>query len=280
MDTFLADPAENLDFQAALQAENAQLEADDLNEQLIAQQAGLQPPPIVLFKVEDGLEKWNNRRRKAHRDQFPLSDHLFILMTIVQADLTEQRRERLTAHLTLRRTALRNHTFDLVRSSFLELFCAPRSSLETPSFRPTNQQNTFYAQDYGDLDAVQETGQLKKRRDMKASCKDQETFCWAHYEGSDAWVVRRFKGGRRLVKGSRTSKDKFARSRKNHVCVPALRFSEKEKKNEKQAQETIREDNITLPCGLVNRKRTIQNQVQCQPRNERVLLYRKRGKPS
>ena len=71
MDTFLADPAENLDFQAALQAENAQLEADDLNEQLIAQQAGLQPPPIVLFKVEDGLEKMEQSEKEGASRPIP-----------------------------------------------------------------------------------------------------------------------------------------------------------------------------------------------------------------
>ena len=102
MDTFLADPAENLDFQAALQAENAQIQVDGLNRQLLAQQAGLQPLPTGLFNVEEGRERWNNQRRRTHRDQFPLSDHLFSLMTIVQADLTEQQRERLTAHLALR----------------------------------------------------------------------------------------------------------------------------------------------------------------------------------
>ena len=60
MDTFLADPAENVDFQAGLQAENAQLQADGLNAQQQALLAGLQPPPIVLFTVQDALEIWKN----------------------------------------------------------------------------------------------------------------------------------------------------------------------------------------------------------------------------
>ena len=65
MGTFLADPAEDFDFQAGLQAENAQIQADALNQQLLAQQAGLQPPPILLFDVREGPERWNNQRRRS-----------------------------------------------------------------------------------------------------------------------------------------------------------------------------------------------------------------------
>ena len=58
----------------------------------------------------------------AHRDNFPLSDHLFSLMTIAQADLAEQQRERLTSHFAIRGIPLQNYTFDLIRTAFLELF--------------------------------------------------------------------------------------------------------------------------------------------------------------
>ena len=73
MDTFHPDPPENPDFQQALQAESAGLQADGLAAQQQAVQAGYQPQPIVLFTVEEGLERWNNRRRVVHRDNFPLS---------------------------------------------------------------------------------------------------------------------------------------------------------------------------------------------------------------
>ena len=55
MGTFLADPAENAYVQEALLAENAQLQADGLNAQLQAQQAGLPLPPIVLFAVPEAF---------------------------------------------------------------------------------------------------------------------------------------------------------------------------------------------------------------------------------
>ena len=127
MDTFQQDPTENADVLAALNAENAQLQADGIAAQQQAALIGAMLAPIVLVTLEEDLDRWNNQRRRAHRNQVPLSDHLFSLTTIVQADLTEQRREILTAHLTIRGIALRNYTFDLIRATFLELFCAPRS---------------------------------------------------------------------------------------------------------------------------------------------------------
>jgi hypothetical protein len=146
MDTVHPDPPENQYFQQALQADNAGLQADGLVAQQKALQQGFQPQPIVLLTPEEGLATWTNRRRVVHRDNFPLSDHLFTLMTTVQADLTEPQRERLTSHLAIRCIPLQNYTFDLIRTAFLELFCAPRSSLDNPSFRPSNQQKTFLVQ--------------------------------------------------------------------------------------------------------------------------------------
>ena len=58
--TFQGDPAEHLDFLAALQAETAQLQADGLAQQHQAAMAGLQPAPIGRCTVEEGLERWDN----------------------------------------------------------------------------------------------------------------------------------------------------------------------------------------------------------------------------
>ena len=102
--------------------------------------------------MEEGLERWNNQKRRAHRAQFPLSDHLCTLMTLAQVDLTEQERARLTSYLDIRGIPLQSYTLNLNITAFLELFCAPQWSLETPSVRPPNQQRTFLVQDYGELD--------------------------------------------------------------------------------------------------------------------------------
>ena len=83
MATFQADPPENQEFQLALQAGNAQLQADGFAMQQQVVMAGVQLVPIILFTVEEGLEIWNNNQRRVHRDRFPLGDHLFSLTTIV-----------------------------------------------------------------------------------------------------------------------------------------------------------------------------------------------------
>ena len=114
--------------------------------------AGAQLAQIILFIVEEVLERWNNQKRRAHRELFPLNDHLFTLMTIVQAGLTEQQRERLTSHLAIRGIPMQNYTFDILRTAVVEIFCAPRSPLDNPSFRPSNQQRTFLVRDYGELE--------------------------------------------------------------------------------------------------------------------------------
>ena len=52
MDTFQADPPENQEFQVALQAETAQLQADGLVMQQPPGQASVQPVPLVLFTMQ------------------------------------------------------------------------------------------------------------------------------------------------------------------------------------------------------------------------------------
>ena len=95
------------------------MQADGLAMQQHAVQAGIQLAPIVLFTMEEVCEPWNNQKRRAHRGQFPLSDHLITLMTNVQVDLTEQHREILTSYFAIRGIPLQNYTFDLIRAARL-----------------------------------------------------------------------------------------------------------------------------------------------------------------
>ena len=135
-----------------------------------------------------------------HRGNFPLSDHLFTLMTIVQADLTEQQREMLTSHLAIRIIPLQNYTFDLIRTTFLELVCAPRSSLDNPSFRPSNQQKTFLVQDSGELDGNTGYWATDEETGQEGFVQEFDDICWVHYEISDAWIARQLKGWKNINK--------------------------------------------------------------------------------
>ena len=79
-------------FRLLLKEVYAHFQADGLAMQQQAAMAGVQPAPIILFTVEEGLERCNNAQRRNHRERFLVSYHLFSLMTIVQAVLTEQQR--------------------------------------------------------------------------------------------------------------------------------------------------------------------------------------------
>ena len=96
---FQPDTAEHRDFLEALVVQNDQLRHDAAAQpQLAAQMATAPPPAVVLFGQEEALDRWQARKRSVHRGRFPISDRLVIFMTIVQADLIEQRRERWTSH--------------------------------------------------------------------------------------------------------------------------------------------------------------------------------------
>ena len=89
----------------------------------------------VPIEAQDAWPEWLDRRRRRHAEGFPINDNLFALMFTVQADLSEQQRERLTSHMTLRNITVQQYTFDGVREAFIELFCAPKSSIENPKYK-------------------------------------------------------------------------------------------------------------------------------------------------
>ena len=88
--------------------------------------------------VNQAFVEWLTRRRDAHTQSFPINDNIFALMVTVQADLSEQQRENMSAHMTMRGVQLQDYSFEKVRECMIELFCAPRSALENPSFRVNN----------------------------------------------------------------------------------------------------------------------------------------------
>jgi hypothetical protein len=119
MDLFEPVDAENGEFRETLAERNRELRRNG-------------QPAIAL---DDGLAFWNMRMKEQHQERFPISDNFTAQLFIVLADLNEQQRERLTSTLALRNLKLQNYTWLEVRNSFMELFCAPRSSLENPNIR-------------------------------------------------------------------------------------------------------------------------------------------------
>ena len=100
------------------------------------------------------FEEWHDREKQRHLRSFPTNDNLFALMVTVQADLSEQQREKLSAHMTMRGVRLQDYTFEQTRECMVELFCVPRSALENPSYRVNSQGRSFAVLDYGELEGT------------------------------------------------------------------------------------------------------------------------------
>ena len=73
-------------------------------------------------------------------------------MSIVASDLSEAQRERLTSSLSLQGVNVTASTFEAVRTVYVELFCTPRSSMDSPSLRVKKYggrtSRTFIVEDF------------------------------------------------------------------------------------------------------------------------------------
>ena len=97
-------------------------------------------------------DNWYATHLAAHERLFPFGDNLATLMFTVGSDVNEAQRERLTSSLSLRNITVTAYTLDTVSPVFVELFCAPKSSMGNPSLRVSgsgsNTSRRFIADNY------------------------------------------------------------------------------------------------------------------------------------
>ena len=91
----------------------------------------------------ENREEWNTAQVNNNESLYSFSDDLTALMFIVASDLSEAQRERFTSFLSLRRMDIPAYTFETARTVFVELFCAPKSSMENPSLRVSGHVNSM-----------------------------------------------------------------------------------------------------------------------------------------
>ena len=123
-------------------------------------------------------------------------------MSIVQANLAEQQRERLHLHMSLRNIALEQYTVGAIIATFLELLCAPRSALANPSLSPASPKRTFHVQAYGEVGGWPGDGAMDEDYGQAGFLHEYEDIFWAFDETADVWAARHFKG-RRITTGSK-----------------------------------------------------------------------------
>ena len=97
-------------------------------------------------------DNWYATHVTTHGSLFPFIDNVATLMFIVASDLDEAQRERLTSSLSLRNMTVTAYTLDSVQAVFVELFCSPKISIESPSLRVSgygsSSSKTFIVEDY------------------------------------------------------------------------------------------------------------------------------------
>ena len=170
-----------------------------------AQQAnGAGQPPM---SVEEFLIGYNDMRRTVHQNGFPLSDNLFALIFTVLADLTEQQRERMQSATSLQGQRVQDYTFAGVLEVFIELFCAPRSSLENPNLRGFSGGRSFCVIDQGEMDGSTGYWVEDDGNGEVGFLMEFEDTCWVFDETSYVWMARKF-AGRRFRKGQPKGKGK------------------------------------------------------------------------
>ena len=160
-----------------------------------------------LIDPDEALERYNRNNRENHRQLFPLSDNLYALIFIVLADLSENQRERLTSTLTLRGYDVQTYSFEIVRDLFMELFCAPKSSLDNPNLRTSGGNRAFCVLEQGEL--CDEYGYWAEDEDTGevGFLKEMEDVFWVYQDDEWAWAASYFQG-RKVRKGAPKGKGK------------------------------------------------------------------------
>ena len=172
----------------------------DANARTIArhqQAAGTRVPPPVLLNEEDPtvLRQYITGMQDRQRDAFPFGDNLIAQFFIIQSELSDQQRERLTSAMSLRNISLKNYSYEMLKTHYHELFITTRTSIQDPSIRPQrgNRSNTFFILDQGEHEG-EESFWVEDEDGLEGfmSNNDEETF-WVLKE-NDAFIARKVSG--------------------------------------------------------------------------------------
>ena len=85
--------------------------------------------------LEDLHGRFTASRNREHMRLFPIGDNLLAQLFLVQADLSENQRERLISSMTLTGTRIDTYQDEAVKAQVFELFCATRTGLADPRLR-------------------------------------------------------------------------------------------------------------------------------------------------
>ena len=130
------------------------------------------------------------------------------LVMVVQADLTEQQRERMTSTAVTQGVHVENYTHQGIRQAFTKFFCAPKNSREIRSLRGGRTQGrSFCILGDGGMDGAYGYWAEDDDSGEQGFPPEVEDVFWALGEETYAWVARKF-GHRKLRRGRPKGKGK------------------------------------------------------------------------
>eukprot|EP00971_Amphidinium_carterae_P118058 2338961-Amphidinium_carterae.1 len=107
---------------------------------------------LDVADIQEAVRYRSEELRAFHMLRYPTSHNLQALMLIILADLEQNQREALTQTLFQRKLSLMDATSDQITDIISILSCAPRSSLDNPSYSHAqkNAPRTFLVLQQGD----------------------------------------------------------------------------------------------------------------------------------
>ena len=185
--------AQSPSFRQSVQDANARTIARD------QQAAGVRAPPPALLNEDDPvvLRQYIQGMQDRQRDAFPFEDNLIAQFFIIQSELSDQQRERLTSAMSLRNISLENYSYEMLKTHYHELFITTRTSIQDLSIRPQggNRSNTFFIIEQGEYEG-EEGFWVEDEEGLEGfmSNNDEETF-WVLKE-NDAFIARKVSEGK------------------------------------------------------------------------------------
>ena len=161
----------------AAQSPSFRQSVQDANNRTIArhqQATGTRAPPPVLLNEDDPtvLRQYIAGMQDTQRDAFPFTDNLIAQFFVIQSELSDQQRERLTSAMSLRNISLENYSYEMLKTQYHELFITTRTSIQDPSIRPQGGTEATHSSSSNKVNTKEKKAfALKMRKGLKDSCQ-------------------------------------------------------------------------------------------------------------
>ena len=193
-------------------------EANQRNLARHQQAAGARAPPPAVLQEDDPvvLRQLIQGMQQRQRDAFAFGENLIAQFFIIQSELSDQQRERLTSAMSQRNITLGNYTYEMLQMQYHDLFITTRTSIQDPSIQPQggNRSNTFFIIKQGENKG--EEGfwvEDEEGQEGFMSNNDEETF--GVLKENDAFIARKVPGRNFRFK-SKKGKGKSGNNKGSH----------------------------------------------------------------